>query len=67
MSNLTLQDREQLAKRLQKAADYAEKEWEFHNSVAQLSYDDAFAAFQRYRILSDAASDVFDFNFGEGE
>lgn len=64
---MTLQDREQLANRLLKAASYAKAEWEFHNSVAKLSYNDAFAAFQRYRILIDAATDVYDFNFDKGE
>ena len=64
---MTLQEREQLAKRLLKAADYAEKEWTFFASVVRLSQQDVFNAFQRYRILSDAATDVYDFNFDKGE
>lgn len=64
---MTLQEREQLSNRLWKAADYAEKEWEFHNSVAQLSKDDADAAYQRYLLLMDAATDVFYFDFDKGE
>ena len=64
---MTLQQREQLAKRLLKAADYAEKEVQFRNRVTQLCQNDAFDAFQRYRILSDAATDVYDFDFDKGE
>lgn len=60
---MTLQEREQLAKRLLKAADYAEKEWTFFASVVRLSQQDVFNAFQRYRILIDAANDVYNFDF----
>lgn len=64
---MTLQEREQLAKRLLKAADYAKKEWEFYFKVLNLCHDDVVKAYQRYRMLEDAATDVYDFNFGEGE
>lgn len=64
---MTLQERKKLAARLRKAADYAIKEWLFLHDVAQLSMQNLSEAAQRYRILSDASVDVYDFDFDKGE
>lgn len=64
---MTQAERGALSARFLKAADYAKKEWEFYFKVLNLCHDDVVKAYQRYRMLEDAATDVYDFNFGEGE
>ena len=60
-------ERKQLADRLKKAADFALKEWEFYFRVTALAQKDANDAYQRYRLLADAASDVYHFDFDKEE
>ena len=64
---MTELERQQLSDRLWKAAEYAEKEWEFLNGVAKLELADANAAYERFLMLQDAATDVYHFDFDKGE
>lgn len=64
---MTQVERGALSARFIKAADYAKKEWEFYFKVLNLCHDDAVKAYQRYRMLEDAATDVFYFDFDKGE
>ena len=64
---MTELEREQLSARLKKAANYAKQEYDFLYRVMKLELADAESAYQRYTILADAATDVYDFDFDKGE
>ena len=64
---MTELERQQLSDRLWKAVKYAEKEWEFLSGVVNLELADAKAAYERFLMLQDAASDVYHFDFDKGE